>query len=607
VLIIVAAGMLRCATLVAALLGSAGAFQLFAHVEHVEALTSDLKQIPGVPDFKAPEVFPVPTAARCTVIMCCQYFIIFTALAACRTHQEFTGSGKTKVEAGLRAAAQTATYGPMLCVLFIAYSMRVESLSDGKDEPQQWVQLCMYATTFAVLASALLVLAIPLVLGRPLELEDGTCDLEKVKEAEGESKNVFYALTACRYLILLGLYGGLAGVVLGTITYLPPGAKDLSKLPPLDATVWCSIVLAVVFFSTQLVIAACRTYAEHTGIGYPKLVGVMQGAATTVELAPMLAVLFLAARMRASQHDAQPEIWAQNCMCYSTFAMCMTTALSILVPLALGGKMKTNPVTKESTFEVPDPTIGYVLLGLRYICMFSFYGGTAGVAYSIFTFQAPAGAEATLPVSPTVQCVVNMTCQYFFVYMMMTVMLTASEVTGGTIPMERWSLFAAIEASKATLAFAPMLSILFVTTRMYALLITDNKGAPQAWVQDGMCMTTWSLMISFVMCLATGFVMDTVDTDEDGNIVNKLDNKYASIAITAIRYVSMVLLYCGMTMVIVGLFAMTPETANGRGSVPYVSEAINATPFGSAPPGLYAPSGAAAPASGAETWADRNQ
>ena len=30
-----------------------------------------------------------------------------------------------------------------------------------------------------------------------------------------------------------------------------------------------------------------------------------------------------------------------------------------------------------------------------------------------------------------------------------------------------------------------MLGILFVTTRMYALLLTDKKGAPQAWEQDG--------------------------------------------------------------------------------------------------------------------------
>merc|ERR1719163_1079074 len=216
--------------------------------------------------------------------------------------------------------------------------------------------------------------------------------------------------------------------------------------------------------------------------------------------------------------------------------------------------------------------------------MFAFYGGVCGVIYSIFTFEAPAGPESTLPVSPAVQCVINLTFQFFFVYFMQTVMLTISEVTGGTIPMEKWTLFAAIDATKTTLAFAPMLSILFVTTRMYALLITDKKGAPQAWVQDGMYMATWSLLISFVMCLATGLVMDKVETDEDGNVVNKFSNYYVGIAVTAIRYLSMLLLYGGIVMVVSGLFSMTPENANGRGSVPLVSDAVNATPMGDAPP-----------------------
>merc|ERR1719240_304226 len=234
--------------------------------------------------------------------------------------------------------------------------------------------------------------------------------------------------------------------------------------------------------------------------------------------------------------------------------MCMTTLLAVAIPVLMGGEMKVDERTKETTFTAPNPMLGYILVALRYICMMSFYGGAVGVAYSIFTFEAPAGPEATLPVSPTVQCVVNLTCQFFFVYFMMTVMLTVSEVTGGAVPMEKWTLFAAIDATKATLAFAPMLSILFVTTRMYALLITDKKGAPPAWVQDGMYMATWSLLISFLSCLATGLVMDKVETDEDGNVVSKFSNQYAAMAMTAVRYLSMALLYGGIGIVIYGLF-----------------------------------------------------
>merc|ERR1719316_1566088 len=285
------------------------------------------------PKLETPEVFPVPTTSRCIVIMTCQYMVIYFLLAIARTYHEFTGTAKGQLIEGLKAASQTLTYGPMLCVLFIACRMRVEFLSDGKDQPQIWVQNCMYALTYSVLASTLLVLLMPLATGKPLPLKEGTCDLEAPKEEEG-SKLVFYILTVCRYLILLGLYGGLVGVIVGICIYLPPGATDLSKLPPPAPAVMCTMILAVVFFLTQLVIQGCRTYTEFAGVEFPKVVNVMTAAASTVEFAPMLAIVFLAARMRALQHDGQPQAWAQQCMYMATASMCMTTILAMLVPLA---------------------------------------------------------------------------------------------------------------------------------------------------------------------------------------------------------------------------------------------------------------------------------
>merc|ERR1719456_884669 len=109
-------------------------------------------------------------------------------------------------------------------------------------------------------------------------------------------------------------------------------------------------------------------------------------------------------------------------------------------------------------------------------------------------------------------------------------------------------------------------------------------------------MATWSLMISFVMCLATGAVTEKVELDEDGNVINKFSNKYVAIGFTVVRYLSMFLLYAGIVTVVVGLFVMTPETANGRGSVPVMSDAVDKTPIGNAPPGPDAVAGTAAEA-----------
>merc|ERR1719316_1235237 len=236
--------------------------------------------------------------------------------------------------------------------------MRVEFLSDGKDQPQIWVQNCMYALTFAVLASTLVVLCVPLVSGKPIQVKEGPPDIEVGDHNEGDSKVGFYCLTAVRYFILVGLYGGLAGVIVGINVYLPPGADDLNKLPPPAPAVMCTMILAVFFFGIQLVIAVCRSYAEFTGVEFPKTIGVMNGAATTVEFAPMLSILFLAARMRALQHDGQPQKWAQDCMFASTYALITTVILAIAVPLVMGGTMETNPRQRRNRSLCPIPLSG---------------------------------------------------------------------------------------------------------------------------------------------------------------------------------------------------------------------------------------------------------
>merc|ERR1719440_2368569 len=287
---------------------------------------------------------------------------------------------------------------------------------------------------------------------------------------------------------MLFMYGGIAGVLVGIFTYLPPGEDDLTKLPAPAPAVACTMLLTVLFFTAQLVIAICETFAEIAGLDgnehIEKLTHVMAGVSSSVEFAPMVSIVFLAARMRALQHDTQPTPEAQSAMYATTYALVTTAVLALVVPLFLGGTEKVNPATGEVTHEVPNASLGKVLLAVRCIALTCVYGGIACIIYSIYHFEAPSGP--TEPVSPTVECVVALTAQFFLIYGALMVCLTVSEVSGGNIPLETYSFYGAFEAAKATLPWAPMLSILFVTTRMYALLITDKKGSPQKWVQDGM-------------------------------------------------------------------------------------------------------------------------
>merc|ERR1719272_1853066 len=149
------------------------------------------------------------------------------------------------------------------------------------------------------------------------------------------------------------------------------------------------------------------------------------------------------------------------------------------------------------------------------------------------------------------------------VYLLMWIFIAMQELTG--YQFKEMQFYAGVEAARATVMFCPMLAILFVACRMRALQMTDNKGAPQSWAQDGMFMATWATLISLSMCLISGLFMK-VETDEDGNVVNKFESWALAIPFITIRYFTMLLLYAGLIVVVVSIFLITPETANGRGS-----------------------------------------
>merc|ERR1719262_2181737 len=305
-------------------------------------------------------------------------------------------------------------------------------------------------------------------------------------------------------------------------------------------------------------------------------------ATASMNFAPMLAVLFIAARMRALNMDpinGNPQKWAQNCFFMCTYALLAQILFSVAVPLVLQGEVKVGKIEGDMEYEVENKALGTILVIGRYVMMICIYVGACMVVYSIFTIQHPKGAEYTIPISVTMQCVVNLTFQFFFVYTWIWAAITIKEFTGF-----EWALMTqTMENCKAIVMYCPMLAILFVGTRMRALMLTDSKGAPQGWCQDGMYMATWSLLIQFIMVLVTPCATGVPgQVDEDGNIKWEPENKILFYAVVAIRFLGFFLLYGGVITVIVGVYTMTPETANGRGAVPLVSE----TPFGDEPYGV---------------------
>jgi len=577
--------MMKAALIFALLVGATGLnSEKFMDGDEPMKVVSNVKKVPVVGEqFKTKGV---TTAMQCVISLTIQFMIVYTALAICRMAADSFGLkyDNVPIQKILQTATLTVAFAPMLAILFLAYRMRVNQLTKNKGDPPEWAQVCMYFCTYAVLLMTLVVCVIPLFTGDTIGVDPKTGQIpDDVKPFKMQA--VAIAFTVLKYLILLMLYVGALGVVYGIITFKPPaGTWPAGKTYPVAPAVQCTMILSAQFFIVYGGIQIARSWTQFTGIApnfTSKVENALMTATASMNFAPMLAVLFIGARMRALNMDpvnGNPQKWAQNCFFMCTYALLAQTCFSVAVPLVLQGEAKVGKCEGDMEYTVENKLFGTILAIGRYVMMICLYIGAGCVIYSIFTIEHPKGPEYTIPISPTIQCVINLTFQFFFVYIWIWAAITVKEFTGF-----EWALMMqTMENAKGVVFFCPMLAILFVGTRMRALMLTNWRGSPQGWCQDGMYMATWSLLIQFVMVLVTPCATGVpAQVDEDGNIKWEPENKILFYCVVAIRILGFLLLYGGIITVIVGVYTMTPQTANGRGALPLVDE----TPFGEEPYG----------------------
>merc|ERR1719407_441594 len=522
---------------------------------------------------------------ECILNLTLQYIVIYTALGICRSVLDFQGvaHSSSQVQTALKQASTTMFYAPMVCMLFVGYRMRMLQLSKGTGTPPEYVQFAMRSVAYSILANTLVVMLIPIF------TSSGDVKVEKTGEVktEGvgnpfENSILAFVFNAIRYLIVVGLYAGVGVVTYGIFTYEPPAGVWEGEIPGVSPAVGATVLLTGTFFLVYFFQAVARSYSQHVGgnnfVG--KFETSMQHAADTMGMAPMLCALFLAARMRALQMDpvkGHPQRWAQGCFYGCAGAIVTQAVVAIIVPLLLNGSAKKrDAVEGDMEYDVGDKEsyLSKGMTALRFLLMLSLYTGAIAVVCSVFTIQHPDGKDLTPPLSPTMQCVLNLAFQYFFIYALLWIFIMLKDFTG----YELTSMKQAVETAKSTVAFAPMLAVLFIATRMRALQMTDNKGAPQGWVQDGMYLATWSILIQFLMCLIMPFFLghkytpDTLDGSEKPGDSDNVGNQYGAMAVTFVRYCALIALLGGVTTVTIGVFMMTPETANGRGAIPVIAD-----------------------------------
>merc|ERR1719487_3251451 len=136
------------------------------------------------------------------------------------------------------------------------------------------------------------------------------------------------------------------------------------------------------------------------------------------------------------------------------------TLCVIVIPLITGTRLE---IDKDTGDIKPDskPFSHWIVAGcftvLKYLIMLGLYVGALVVVYGIITFEPPKGTwpgDKVPPVSPAVQCVMILSCQFFLVYGGIQVSATYQQFSAST----DLTLFnKTMETATLSMFFAPML------------------------------------------------------------------------------------------------------------------------------------------------------
>merc|ERR1719155_426072 len=115
-------------------------------------------------------------------------------------------------------------------------------------------------------------------------------------------------------------------------------------------------MLTTMFFTVYFLVAVCKTSIELSGRTpfITKLEGTLILARYTVNFAPMLAILFIAARMRALQIDPKhgnPQRWAQMCFYMCAYSVLVQAVLVVALPYCFDCKAEKGVAEGDVVFQ----------------------------------------------------------------------------------------------------------------------------------------------------------------------------------------------------------------------------------------------------------------
>jgi len=181
-------------------------------------------------------------------------------------------------------------------------------------------------------------------------------------------------------------------------------------------------------------------------------------------------------------------------------------------------------------------------------------------------------ALSTVPkVSTSMRCIINLTAQWFLVYTALFIIITLKNLGLATEREEGY-----LKSAADTVFFVPMLCVLFLATRLRAVQLAQNDtekyDLPPWWVKRAMEVCAWSVLaetiLALVYAMAYGTALGSI-TEKRAEIKGRGEK-----VVLVLRYIIMLGIYAGFTVVCVGLAVMTGPDELWGDSPPPVNPAM---------------------------------
>jgi len=359
-------------------------------------------------------------------------------------------------------------------------------------------------------------------------------------------------------------------------------------MPPVSTTAQCIINLLAQYFVIYTAIALVRTYYNFTGSGY-SLVKALESCKSSLDFAPLLCVLFLAARMRAimlsegqtEKYDL-PDPVCQFAMQLATFAVLVQLVCYLAINIFgragedIPENEQGNPDFGKLEKRISAPVL-VIITALWFMSLFAIYLGLAVVVYSIIVMRAPEelwGEDGAPPVAPAIAATINLCIQHCAFLLLLSLVKTYTYFNKEDKGPFASKLEICLSVATTTMSMVPMLCVLFLAARMRALQIDPKFGAPQKWAQHSFYICAGAILAQAVLAVVVPMCF-TKCTVKQGSVEGDIEfiglNTIPLSIATFLRIVAMLGLYGGFITVMCSIFLIR---AKDGAPTPPISSAV---------------------------------